>query len=115
MRNILIILKSEDLRLALRDALQPDYNVTICGDARAGAELLRQRPDAMVLDLFLSGPNGFAFLENNRGLLPPATLMLTTMISDEIIQAASDLGVCYMIRKPCAISTVVNRLTEYMK
>lgn len=114
LKTVLIVTESEDFGLALRDSLRDDYSVTVCGDARAGAELLRQRPDALVLDLFLPGTDGLTFLKNTQSIRPPAVLMLTRFINEDILRAASELGVDHVIMKPCAVSSVVTRLSELL-
>lgn len=115
MRTILLILASEDLRLLLGKILQKDYSVSVCGDASAGADLLQQRPDAMVLDLFLPGTDGLTFLEENQSLLPPVVMVLTQYLNSELLQELYDIGVDYVFMKPCSHSAIVKKLVEYLK
>lgn len=112
MRKVLLILASEDFRSALQTALQHDYEVSTCSNAEDGIELLRQKPDALVIDLLLPGMDGLSFLESQQDLRPPVTLVLTPLIDSYIVDALSDLQINYAIRYPCGISTVVRRLAE---
>lgn len=112
MRKVLLILASEDFRSALQTALQHDYEVSTCSNVEDGIELLRQEPDALVIDLLLPGTDGLSFLESQQDLRPPVTLVLTPLIDSHIIEALSNLQVSYVIRYPCRISTVTRRLDE---
>ena len=112
MRKILIIFESEDFALALRDALLDDYDVILSNNAITGMQLLQIRPDALVLDLLLPGMDGLSFMKSIGSSRPPVVLMLTAFLGSEVLQAMSDLGVDYTIRKPCPISIVVKRLME---
>lgn len=112
MHKVLAILDSEDFSLALRDALQSDCEVIIC-DIATGPEKLKLQPDILVIDLLLPGIDGLSFLEQIGRSRPKRVLMLTTLITDAILQAASDLGVDYMVRKPCTISTVANYILRH--
>lgn len=114
MLTVLLVLESEDFRLALEDALRSSYHVIPCGDPDAGMTLLKQHPDVLVLDLSLPGMDGLTFLENTKELHPPVILALTTQISPYILQAASDLGAGYVITKPCTIRAVTNRIADML-
>lgn len=115
MLTVLLVLESEDFRLALADALQRDYHVISCGDPEAGMELMKQRPDILVLDLLLPGMDGLTFLENTMALHPPVILALTPQISPYIVQAVSDLGGGFVITKPCTIRAVTNRIADMLR
>lgn len=115
MCRVLLVLESEDFRLALQEALRRSYSVTLCGDAETGMELLRQKPDVLVLDLSLPGMDGLTFLENAEALLPPVILVLSTQITPYIRQALSDLGAGFVIMKPCTIRAVTNRVADMLR
>lgn len=115
MLTVLLVLESEDFRLALVDALQRDYHVISCGGPETGMGLLKQRPDILVLDLMLPGMDGLTFLENTREFHPPVILALTPQISPYILQAVSDLGVGFVITKPCTIRAVTNRIADMLR
>lgn len=115
MRKILIILESEDFRLALKESLQHSYDVILCNDVNDGSALLLQHPDALVLELLLPGMDGLTFIKCNYALRPPVILMLATFISEEVLQAMADYGVHHAFRKPCTVSAVVHKLDELME
>ena len=106
MRTVLLVLQSEEFRLALQNALSDHYDIFSAKNPVEGAALLDQRPDALLLDLFLPGTDGFSFLQENRRKLPPAVLLFTTLNNSSILQTAADLGVSTVLLKPCALSSV---------
>lgn len=110
MRTVLLVLRSEEFRAAAQEVLQMDFHVIGAADAAAGAALLRESPDILLLDLFLPGTDGLCFLEENRGFLPPEVLLFTTLRDPQLLQAASGLGVSAVFLKPCSLSAVVNYL-----
>lgn len=114
MRRILTILSSDDFRMALESALMPHFDVISCRDVSAGENMLKHHPDALILDLFLPDINGISFLKKTISLHPTVILMLTPLIDSDILQAANDAGVDYVIRKPCPASAIIIKLKEHL-
>lgn len=112
MRTVLLFLQSEEFRYAMHEALREHYHVLSAQDTTSGADLLKEQPDILLLDLFLSGTNGFLFLEQNCSLLPPTVVLFTTLINLQILQTASDLGVDEIFLIPCSIRAVLKRLEQ---
>lgn len=116
-RKVLIADCNEDFRSNLAEALQGQHYVHCCGTA--GEALVRIRadvPDLLVLELQLPEMDGLAmleilFLEHRL----PTVLVVTTYVSDYLLRAGSRLGVAYIIRKPCHIHNVVNRVTDILQ
>ena len=114
MRTVLLVIQSETFRLVLEDMLKEHFRVIMAQDAASGAVLLQERPDVLMLDLFLSGTDGFHFLEENRTMLPQTIILFTTLNTEDILQTASDLGVSAMYLKPCSISAALKHLKELL-
>lgn len=112
LRTVLLVLLSDGFRYAMHDALKEHYHVIVAPDAILGAELLNEHPDILILDLFLSGTNGFSFLEQNRSLLPPTVLLFTIYADQQILDTAESLGVHALFMKPCSISAVLKHLDQ---
>ena len=110
MHTVLLVLQSEDFRLAIQETLQEHYCVIMAHDALSGAVLLQKCPDILMLDLFLPETDGFQFLEDNHCLLPPMILLFTTFADPQILNTASDLGADAVFMKPCSISAVLKWL-----
>lgn len=115
MYKILAILRSEDFGAAFQRSLSHEYDITLCHDQALGLELLLASPDILILDLLLPGMDGLSLLRKIHDLRPSCILMLTNLISNDILLTASDLGVNYIIRKPCFISDVVDILSRHCK
>ena len=110
MYKVLIVMEQDGLRDLLLSELQKDCEITVCGNAVEGEELLRYRPDVLILDLFLPGINGFTFLRENRVLLPPVIIALSTLLSPKILRELKDLGITSVVRKPCTVDVVTSCL-----
>lgn len=111
MRKLLIAETDEVLTGALVDLLRRSYDITTCADGAVASELLRSlRPDALIMNLMLPVKDGFYILEENQHVLPPVILCISDFSNDYINQTARDLGVQYMIIKPCLPRVIVSRL-----
>lgn len=115
-QTVLIVEPSEDFRLQLAASFGKHYAILTCSDGIAAMELLRQhRPEILILSLFLPGMDGLYFLEEAGDLRPPVILCTTVQVPNYIMQAAQDLGVGYIIRKPCPVRAVVNRVADMLR
>ena len=113
MKKILLILESDAICEALSNALI-NYEVCSCKAEEASEILAQFRPDALILDLFLPGADGFTLLEDHSTLLPPAILLLSVLDSDYIQKRAAQLGVDFIIRKPCSVDYIVRHLVDIL-
>lgn len=110
MKKVLAVIESEAMQAALQSALSRRYDLKICSDADAGAALLGEMPDAVIVDLQLPGTDGFCFLKQNRALLPRAVLVLSSFLSPSTAQKLAAIGVSAVIRIPCTVSHIAERL-----
>lgn len=113
MEKVLLILESDLTQTLLSEALR-DYEVRTCSAEDAGNVLEQFRPDALILDLFLPGTDGLTILENNRDLLPPVVLPITSLVTDYIQKKSALLGAGFAISKPCTIDYIVQRLKDML-
>lgn len=114
MRKVLIIMEQDSLRDALQKELQQEFEVSICDNAEDGARLLENRPDILVIDLFLPRTNGLTFLTQNKSHLPPMVVVLSALTSPEVLLQLVDLGVTSVIRRPCTIKAFTTILNTYV-
>lgn len=113
MDKLLIVARSETLRIQLREALGKNYAVTDCGDGATALELLDSvRPDALILDVELPYADGLSVLEEAT-CQPEVVLCLATFATDYTLLRAADLGVKYVLTKPCPIRIIAKHL-DYM-
>ena len=113
MEKVLLILESDAMQKALEDSLT-SFNIRFCKAAEAADVLAQFRPDALVLDLFLPGTDGFTIIENCGELLPPAILLLSILDSGYVRKRAVQLGVDFIIQKPCPVAYLVNHLSNML-
>lgn len=115
MQKVLIVIESEELRLALAAILKTEYELLVCAGAEEAQQLLSQKPDGMILDLHLQETDGLTFLENTKGCHPPVILVLTKLLSDYIEQALNELKVGYILRIPAPLNTIALRLQDMFR
>lgn len=116
MRKLLIAEADEALSGALADLLRRTFDITICADGGTATELIRTlRPDALILDLILPVMDGFYILEQTRDCPPPVIMAICDFCNDYISQTARDLGVQYIVRKPCLPRVLVSHLERLMR
>ena len=111
MRKLLIAEADAVICGALVDLLRRSYDITTCADGGTASELIRSlRPDALILDLMLPVKDGFYILEETEDVRPPVVLAISDFSNDYMTQTARELGVQYMIIKPCLPRVIVSRL-----
>ncbi len=109
------------LRLIEHNLTQAGYAVETARDGReALARVESDRPDVVVLDVMMPGPDGFQVLGTLKG--DPRTadipvVMLTAQGGDEAIRHGWQEGTDWYMTKPfnpAALVSVVNRITDVL-
>ena len=115
--TLMIIDCSDEFRLALEQELQKSYIIHHFRDGQAAQDAaLILHPDVIVLDLMLTGIDGITLLHNLRSAgIRPMVLAVTRLYNDYIVETALELGVEYLIRKPCVPSAVAERVRDLSK
>lgn len=115
--TLMIIDCSDEFRLALEQELQKSYIIHHFRDGQAALDAaLSIRPDVIVLDLMLTGIDGITLLHSLRDAgIHPMVLAVTRLYNDYIVETALELGVQYLIRKPCIPSAVAERVRDLSK
>jgi DNA-binding response OmpR family regulator len=113
--RVLLIEDEPNIAEALRFILQRDgWEVGVHADgASALAEVMRQPPDVVILDLMLPGASGLDILTGIRADPATATLpvlMLTAKGQDRDRAAAEAAGVTRFMTKPFANADIVAAL-----
>lgn len=114
MLKLLIAEGTEEFRIALADALQGAYITRTCHNGRDALELLRSfRPDVMILDLMLPGLDGISLLQEAAASgIRPMVLATSRFVNEYVLEAADQLGIGYLMRKPCDVRATVARLGD---
>jgi DNA-binding NarL/FixJ family response regulator len=96
---IRVLLVDDDpmVRRHLRTILGSSGEIDVVGEARDGAEaveqVLRERPEVVLMDLRMPGVDGVSATREIAGLAdPPVVIVLTTFDSDSHVLAALDAG-----------------------
>ena len=112
--KLLIAEGTEDFRMALADALRGAYTLRECGDGPQALQLMQSfQPDVVVLDLMLPGLDGITLLQRAVELdMHPMVLATTRFHNDYVIESAQNLGVGYIMVKPCDLRATVARLVD---
>lgn len=115
MPRILAVIGTDELRIALSRISRADWITTFCQDAESGLQLAADYPDALIVELDLSGSDGLTLLERLPAHKPPLILALTRLTTNDVMQALTSLNVDYVLRMPCRISTIILRLSDMLQ
>lgn len=112
--KLLIAVKSETIRdfLALSLSMHDVHTCHTGADALAMLETLR--PDIFLLDLSLPGMDGLSLLHVSR-YKPAHILALTNLVSQTVLQVAADAGVQDIMRIPCSVRYILERLNTLIE
>ena len=115
--SVIIADNSEEFCSSLTAALHqnPGFHVldTASDGERAIALVSERKPDILVLDLMLAKKDGLSVLKALSNLERKPTVLATSgFITDYVASAAANLGVRYLMLKPCDMSALVERLEE---
>jgi two-component system response regulator (stage 0 sporulation protein A) len=115
--TVLIADSAEDFCAALNAALQRTDGFQVIGTATDGEQAIRlireRKPDVLVLDLMLSKQDGISVLKAVNTLeRKPITLATSAFVTEYVSTAAANLGVRYLMLKPCDMGSLVERLEE---
>lgn len=116
MRNALIVIHSEDVRIELEKMLKKNCQVIACSDSLIALDILKtSKPDVFVLDLELPVLDGLGLLTAAGSDVPKCTIALTSSPSNYVVQTAIELGAAFVALKPCSIQSItqhINRLCQ---
>ena len=115
--KVFIADSAEDFSSALAAALQRLEGFQVVGTAADGETTLHlleeTHPDILVLDLMLSKRDGLSILKAmDRWDSRPIVLATSAFVSPYVSSAAANLGVRYLMLKPCDLPTLTERLEE---
>ena len=115
MKTVLLVIREEGTRDALCRLLKDRCRLLVCGQSAEAYVLLQQKPDAMILDLFLPGEDGLSFLKKTIPAHPPVILVLSELMNEDILEACSALGISCLFLSPCSCDAVARKLTEILE
>jgi len=115
--TVMIADNSEEFCSSLASSLQRTDGFQVIGTANDGEQAVRmitdRKPNVLVLDMMLAKKDGIGVLKAISTLQPrPVVLATSGFITDYVAAAAANLGVRYLMLKPCDITALVERLEE---
>ena len=115
--TVIIADNTEEFCTSLQNALKRTEGFQVLGTASDGEQAIRmvqeKRPDVLVLDLMLPKQDGLGVLKAISNMeRKPVTLATSRFITDYVANAAANLGVRYLMLKPCDMGTLVSHLQE---
>ena len=115
--TVLIADSSEEFCAGLTSALQRAEGFQVVGTASDGEQAIRlvneRKPEVLVLDLMLSKQDGLSVLKAMGSLdRKPVTLATSAFVTEYVSTAAANLGVRYLMLKPCDMTVLVERMEE---
>ena len=115
--TVFIADSAEEFCTGLTAVLQRTEGFLVSGTAGDGEQAIRmitaRQPDILVLDLMLAKQDGISVLRAISGLEhPPKVLATSVFMTEYISSAAANLGVQYLMLKPCDMEALVDRLEE---
>lgn len=113
-KRLLIADPSEEFRSALAELLSGQFLIHTAKNGEEAWSLLQSfTPDILLLDVMLPETDGLTLLRRcaARGV-HPAILVTTRIYSEYLMSALANLGVSYILPKPCQASSVAERVQE---
>ena len=115
--TVIIADNTEEFCSNLTAALQRGDGFQVLGTANDGEKAIRmvteRKPDVLVLDLMLAKQDGLSVLKAISSMeRKPAILATSRFVTDYVASAAANMGVRYLMLKPCDMSALVERLEE---
>lgn len=105
---------NDEFALALEDALREDFIVHHCKDAPMALWMAQIfPPDVLVLDVLLPGTNAGELLKQFLATgLTPMVMATTEAMDENLLRPLAELGVEYVMRKPCSIQRAVEHIRQ---
>jgi len=115
--TVMIADNTEEFCSSLVTTLQRSEGFRIVGTANDGEQavrmILEKQPQILVLDMMLAKKDGIGVLKAIGTMeRRPAVLATSGFITDYVASAAANLGVQYLMLKPCDMTALAERLEE---
>ena len=115
--TVMIADNTEEFCSSLVTTLQRSEGFRVVGTANDGEQAVRMimetKPQILVLDLMLAKRDGLSVLKSISSMdNKPMVLATSGFITDYVASAAANLGVRYLMLKPCDMTALAERLEE---
>lgn len=111
---LMIVDCNEEFRISLDRELRAHYTIHQCSDGQEALEAAAEiMPDVMIVDLMLTTLDGISLLHELRSRhILPMVLATTRLLNDYVAESAVELGIGYLMLKPCNLTAVVSRVMD---
>ena len=115
--TILIIEDDQNMLQLLSRILESEgYCVVLAQDGVSGMSLLREvKPDLVLLDIMMPGPDGYMILESIRQHSNVPVIMVTAKREKEALIKAFDLGADDYVKKPFYPNVLLARVKAKLR
>ena len=118
-KKILIVEDDFDIRIMMQYILRDDYDLVLCEDGRSGIErALTQKPDLILLDIYMAGMSGFevckAIRDNPEISSIPIIIVTAGALKEEVTEGYS-LGANDYVFKPFDPEDLIERMEKLLK
>ena len=115
--TVLIADNAEEFCAGLVNTLQHRSGFQVVGTANDGEQAVRmiqeKQPQILVLDMMLAKRDGISVLKTVSSMeRRPAVLATSGFVTEYVASAAANLGVQYLMLKPCDMTALAERLEE---
>ena len=116
-KTILVIEDNQDMWQLLGRIVESEgYCVILAPDGIYGMDLLRAaKPDLVLLDIMMPGPDGYTTLESIRKYSNVPVIMVTVKRETEALQKALVLGADDYLKKPLRPAELLARIKAKLK
>lgn len=115
--NLMLIDESEQTQKLLKENLGENFNVQRVNPngIEALEEIKKNNPDVIVMDVVLSGVDGFSLIEQINELnINTKIIVLSSLSLEGFITKAMSLGVSYYMLKPFNVEVLKNRILDVL-
>ena len=115
--TVMIADNTEEFCTGLANALQRTEGFRVVGTANDGEQAVRmieeKQPQILVLDMMLAKRDGIGVLKAISAMeRRPKVLATSGFMTEYVASAAANLGVQYLMLKPCDMTALTERLEE---
>ncbi len=117
--NIVILDSSEDFLSELKSYFDADSAFNVCGvsaNGNVGISFINQfKPDVVILNLVLSGTDGFGVMDYIRqNKLPSNVIVVSNFGDDKMVNSAIARGAKYYFVKPVSAENIAQRIGDIL-
>lgn len=114
MLKILVADTVSEFCAAVAETFEGRYAVFACENGKEALDIIcKERPDIVWLELVLPYTDGITVLKAvNRAGFYPKVIACARQLNHNVLDMLGNMGVCYFIRKPCALPAALSRIED---